>query len=115
MEKDLSITIRANWDRIRTEKGLTVQMLADKLGVTRQTIYCYFRPGCSINTIQKAAALIGAEPWQLLAPLPGGSNPAQIICPHCGQPIQITATAPEHNTTTREHGPGSDPGKLELF
>lgn len=105
MENNLHNLIRANWDRIRIEKGLSVQSLADKLGVTRQTVYSYFRPGCSINTIQKASALIGCEPWQLLQPIPGNeNNGTQIICPHCGQPITIHATKP---------GPGSDTLNLE--
>lgn len=104
MENNLNNLIRANWDRIRAEKGLSVQALADKLGVTRQTVYSYFRPGCSINTIQKASALIGCEPWQLLQPLPEQTQGAQIICPYCGQPITIHATKP---------GAGSDTLKLE--
>lgn len=104
MENNLHNIIRANWDRLRIEKGLSVQTLADKLGVTRQTIYSYFRPGCSINTIGKASALIGVEPWQLLTPPPEQTQGAQIICPHCGQPITIHATKP---------GTGSDTLNLE--
>ena len=104
MENNLHNLIRANWDRLRAQKGITVQQLADKLGVTRQTVYSYFRPGCSINTIEKASNLIGVEPWQLLQPAPGDANGAQIICPHCGQPVTIHASKP---------GPGSDALNLE--
>ena len=107
MQTDIMQTIRANFDRIRTAKGITVQSIADKKGVTRQTIYSHFRPGASINTICKIADLIGAQPYELLKPVE--DNPAQartiqpapavVLCPHCARPIVLKATTPQDETT----------------
>lgn len=110
MQTDIMQTIRANFDRIRTAKGITVQSIADKKGVTRQTIYSHFRPGASINTICKIADLIGAQPYELLKPVEADQGapaqartiqpaPAVILCPHCARPIVLKATTPQDETT----------------
>ena len=108
--------VRANFDRIRTAKGITVQSIADKKGVTRQTIYSHFRPGASINTICKIAELIGAEPYELLKPVEADQGapaqartihpaPAVILCPHCARPIVLKATTPQDGKPETDKGP----------
>ena len=103
--------VRANFDRIRTAKGITVQSIADKKGVTRQTIYSHFRPGASINTICKIADLIGIEPYELLKPVEadqGQLSPAPspvILCPHCSRPIVLKATTPQDGKPETDKGP----------
>ena len=105
MQTEIMQTIRANFDRIRTAKGITVQSIADKKGVTRQTIYSHFRPGASINTICKIADLIGAQPYELLKPVEADQGqpiqpaPAVVLCPHCARPIILKATTPQDETT----------------
>ena len=102
MKTDIMQTIRANFDRIREEKGIKVQDLADAKGVTRQTIYSYFRPGSSINTICKIAELIQVEPYELLKPIQEEQRPnpfrVVVLCPHCSRPVVLTAGTPQDGT-----------------
>lgn len=50
-----------------TKKGLTQKDIAEKLGVTQQSISATIsRP--SFPTLERIAAALGVEPWQLLAP-----------------------------------------------
>lgn len=90
-----SEVIKKNFDYYRQQKGLTMQELASKRGVTPQTLYSYFRQGLTLRTLEKAAALVDVEPWQLLKPAEDQqqtttTSEAQTICPHCGMPIKIT-------------------------
>ena len=90
-----SEVIKKNFDYYRQQKGLTMQDLADARGVTPQTLYSYFRQGLTLRTLEKAAALVDVEPWQLLKPAEDQqqtttTSEAQTICPHCGKPIKIT-------------------------
>ena len=116
MKTDIMQIVRANFDRIRTAKGITVQSIADKKGVTRQTIYSHFRPGASINTICKIADLIGVEPYELLKPVEADQGapaqartiqpaPAVVLCPHCSRPIILKATTPQDGKPETDKGP----------
>ena len=116
MKTDIMQIVRANFDRIRTAKGITVQSIADKKGVTRQTIYSHFRPGASINTICKIADLIGAQPYELLKPVEADQGapaqartihpaPAVVLCPHCSRPIILKATTPQDGKPETDKGP----------
>lgn len=90
----LSNTIRENFDRFREEKGLTVAEIAAAKGVTRQTIYSYFREGITLGTLQKVADIVGVEPWQLLAPpTMQHTHGNGIKCPNCGVSLNIHLTA----------------------
>lgn len=87
--------IKKNFDYYRQQKGLKIQEIADSLHVTRQTIYSYFRENINLRTLEKAAALVDVEPWQLLKPADDQqqtttTSEVQTICPHCGKPIKIT-------------------------
>lgn len=84
---ELSETIRTNFERFREQKGVTIAQIARDKGVTRQTIYSYFRSSVSLITLQKLANIVGVEPWQLLKP--NTQNQATAICPHCGKQITI--------------------------
>jgi len=84
--------IKANFEKFKTAKGLTIQKLADEKGVTRQTIYSYFREGIALRTIEKIASLVGVQPWELLKPDDAKDNKSTIICPHCQKPINLKIT-----------------------
>jgi len=92
-------TIRANFEYFKTKNGLTVHGIAKEKGVTRQTIYSYFRDGITLNTLEKIAALVKCEPFELLQPRtdgqPQGAGPEglQILCPHCRQIIRLSIQA----------------------
>ena len=81
--------IKANFEKFKIEKGLTINQIAKDKGVTRQTIYSYFREGITLRTIEKIAQLVGVQPWQLLQPNTPTTNPF-ILCPYCKKPIYLT-------------------------
>ena len=124
--------IKKNFDLFRQKKGVTMRKLAADLGVTEQTIYSYFRDGITLRTLEKAAALVGCEPWQLLKPNDQEKQPEQAqpqtICPHCGKTIFLTAhktqtennnqdkqTTPEQETQQQEQEQKNEPFNGTLF
>lgn len=88
---ELHELIRANFYRLMELKGLSVPQIAKSKGVTRQTIYSYFRPWVNLATLQKMADIFGVHPSELLAPIedkPTQAGPG-IKCPYCGKPLDI--------------------------
>ena len=72
---------------ITKSKGLTMQQLSEKLGVTRDTLTRNVNGNPTIETLSKIATALEVPIWQLLASpeevqLP--SNAHSIKCPHCG-------------------------------
>lgn len=61
-------TIGENIRRLRIEAGLTIQDVADKLGVTYQNISQYERGlrNPKPDTLQRIADALGVSPWDLL-------------------------------------------------
>ena len=98
-------TIKKKFLDLRREKGLSWADLAEKAGVNNyQTILNRFNtPGLSLATLEKLAALVGCDPWELLKPEPDQDNqteqPAQaanaIRCPHCNKIILLNPTTTE--------------------
>ncbi len=89
-------TIRTNFERIRAEKGIKIDDLAAALGVRRQQVHKYSYGG-TVASLEKLAAALGVEPYELLKPAADqdeaaqdpGADSVQTICPHCGKPLQI--------------------------
>ena len=67
------------------EKGLQMQELADKLGITRITLTRNISGNPTISTLENIAAALGVTVQELFAPQPTNT----ITCPHCGKPIRI--------------------------
>lgn len=79
--------------------GITQKELADRLGVTQQCISATIsRP--SFPTLERIAAALNVEPWQLLAPpavveelkQARGQERGQgvrLVCPHCGKALRV--------------------------
>jgi transcriptional regulator with XRE-family HTH domain len=84
---------------ILTQKGMTQQDLADLLGVSRPSVSATIsRP--SFSTLERIAAALEVEPWQLLAPpaiveelkqarAQETGQGVRLVCPHCGKPLRI--------------------------
>lgn len=89
-------TIKANFEYFKIRNGLTIHGIAKEKGVTRQTIYSYFRDGITLNTLEKIAALVHCQPYELLQPRTDtgaqdeGPQTAAIRCPHCRQIIRLS-------------------------
>jgi transcriptional regulator with XRE-family HTH domain len=78
---------------ITKSKGLTMQQLSEKLGVTRDTLTRNVNGNPTIETLSKIATALEVPIWQLLASpeevqLP--SNAHSIKCPHCGNEFPVS-------------------------
>lgn len=69
------------------EKGLQMQELADKLGITRITLTRNISGNPTISTLENIAAALGVSVPELFAPQPTNT----ITCPYCGKSITIKA------------------------
>lgn len=67
------------------EKGLQMQELADKLGITRITLTRNISGNPTISTLENIAAALGVSVPELFAPQPTST----ITCPHCGKLIKV--------------------------
>lgn len=67
------------------EKGLQMQELADKLGITRITLTRNISGNPTISTLENIAAALGVSVPELFAPQPTNT----ITCPHCGKEIKL--------------------------
>ena len=78
---------------ITKSKGLTMQQLSEKLGVTRDTLTRNVNGNPTIETLSKIATALEVPIWQLLASpeevqLP--SNAYSFKCPHCGNEFPVS-------------------------
>lgn len=72
------------------EKGYTIKSLAEKIGITRESL-SRMLVSPSYPTLEKIATALDVPMWQLFA------SPGEVVkeitggdrCPHCGQPIKI--------------------------
>lgn len=67
------------------EKGLQMQELADKLGITRITLTRNISGNPTISTLENIAAALGVSVPELFAPQPTNT----ITCPHCSKLIKV--------------------------
>lgn len=67
------------------EKGLQMQELADKLGITRITLTRNISGNPTIGTLENIASALGVTVPELFAPQPTNT----ITCPHCGAVLEI--------------------------
>lgn len=78
---------------ILKEKGMTQQELADKVGVSYQSMKQTLNASSvTTATLGKIAEALNVQMWELFASIDdisGGSEETAITCPHCGKRIQI--------------------------
>ncbi len=67
------------------EKGLQMQELADKLGITRITLTRNISGNPTISTLENIAAALGVTVPELFA----APKEGVITCPHCGKSIKL--------------------------
>lgn len=66
------------------EKGVTLQTLAERMGVTKGSLSCTINRNPTLSTLEKIAECLDVPITDLFE-----SNQAKAICPHCGKPIKI--------------------------
>lgn len=78
---------------ILKEKGITINELAETMGLNRVTLSTQINGTANIASYEKIATALDVPMWQLFA------SPAEVAketkgetCPYCGQPIAIKTT-----------------------
>ena len=77
---------------ILKEQGVTINELADKLGISRVTISTQINGTANIVSYEKIATALNVPMWQLFASpkeIQPQSDGASITCPNCGKSIKI--------------------------
>lgn len=70
-------------------KGLTMQQVADVLGITRDTLTRNINGNPTIETLEKIAKTLGVSVSDLLDEERPEEDKNKITCPHCGKNINI--------------------------
>ena len=77
---------------ILKERGITINELAEKMGLNRVTLSTQINGTANIASYEKIAAALNVPMWQLFAS-PEEVRPKKdglsITCPHCGKDINI--------------------------
>lgn len=79
---------------ILKEQGITINELADKLGISRVTLSTQINGTANIVSYEKIATALNVPMWQLFASpeeIQPKSDGASITCPNCGKSIKIKA------------------------
>ena len=75
---------------ILKDKQMTLNDLAQKLGVSRQALYLQINNNPRISTLQRIADALGVPVGQLFDEQPAGTAEHNTItCPHCGAKLVI--------------------------
>ena len=92
---------------ILKQKGLTIQDLANILGISRQALGKQIQGKMLLETAERIATALNVPMWQLFAaPEEVQANPesncARIICQHCKKaiPLEIGIRNEEHGNDT---------------
>lgn len=78
---------------ILKEQDITINELADRLGISRVTLSTQINGTANIVSYEKIATALNVPMWQLFA------SPEEVVkqtdnetCPYCGQPIAVKTT-----------------------
>ena len=83
--KNISYLCSMRIKEVMKEKGVGVQELADKLGVSRQTMSKQLKGNILVETAQTIADALGVSITELFEKRPEPT----FTCPHCGKEIKI--------------------------
>ena len=70
---------------IAKRKDISINDLADKLGISRVTLHSQMNGNPTVETLQKIADVLEVEVSELFESSKTNKN----VCPHCGKEIQI--------------------------
>lgn len=68
-------------------KGYKLMDVAEALGISKSNLTNTLNGDMSLSRAQKIADFLGCSLDELLG---GDSNHSDIVCPHCGKPINVT-------------------------
>lgn len=68
------------------EKGMTLQDVASKLGITYQSLYDCLKGNPTLKRLQRIASILGVSVKDLFE---DDYDTSALKCPHCGKPLNI--------------------------
>lgn len=71
------------------EKGLSVQELAEKMGISRVGLSQHINGNPSVEVLERIAAALDVSVIELFEP--PRTDTVSLTCPHCGKPIRLKA------------------------
>nr|DAQ34852.1 MAG TPA: Helix-turn-helix XRE-family like protein [Caudoviricetes sp.] len=74
------------------EQGVTINELADKMGISRVTLSTQINGTANIVSYEKIATALNVPMWQLFASpeeVQPKTDSLTLSCPHCGKNINI--------------------------
>lgn len=71
------------------EKGLSVQELAEKMGISRVGLSQHINGNPSVEVLERIAAALDVSVIELFEP--SRKDSVSLTCPHCGKPIRLKA------------------------
>ncbi|MCE9231166.1 helix-turn-helix domain-containing protein [Bacteroides ovatus] len=76
---------------ILKERGITINELAEKMGLNRVTLSTQINGTANIASYEKIATALDVPMWQLFVSSQEVQEPGKntITCPHCGKPIEL--------------------------
>ena len=77
---------------ILKEKGVTINELAEKMGLNRVTLSTQINGTANIASYEKIATALDVPMWQLFASpeeVRSKKDGLSLTCPHCGKDINI--------------------------
>ncbi len=78
---------------ILKEQDITINELADRLGISRVTLSTQINGTANIVSYEKIATALNVPMWQLFAsPEEVAKQTDNETCPYCGQPIAVKTT-----------------------
>jgi transcriptional regulator with XRE-family HTH domain len=83
---------------ILKEQGVTINELADKLGISRVTLSTQINGTANIVSYEKIATALNVPMWQLFASpeeIQPQSDGVSITCPNCGKEFEVELKAKE--------------------
>lgn len=73
-----------NIKKVIKDRGLTVQEVADNMGITRIGLSQHINGNPSVEVLERIAKAIGCDISELFEPVS-----TRITCPHCGKEIHV--------------------------
>lgn len=91
MSKRIKKMIELRIKEIAKEKGMTLNDLAKKIGVTQPSISRMVNSVImpSWDTLERIAKVLKVEPYELMSDAPRKDTEQHSVCPHCNKPISV--------------------------
>lgn len=84
--------VQDNIKALCKRRGITLQTLANSMGVTYNTLNNQSIKNPSLKSLERIAKALNCEVWELLKPIEPNQDTTKengLVCPHCGKPLHI--------------------------